>query len=551
MLPAKFRLPTVNQEGYLWNAVRSFYFCLVKCLYLICLLGLLSPQLLRSQEAIPNELIVQWKTEAGMSQNFPGLEKRQALSQTQATELLIFADRSSCEQARRALDNHHLLLALQSNHQIEFRRTPNDSLIDFQDNLDRLNIPRLWDESTGGTTVNGEDIVVAVLDSGFDIEHEDLRDNLWHNAGEIDGDGIDNDENGFIDDINGWSFPRDRPRPEVDVHGTSVIGILGAQGNNEIGVSGINWDIRMMLLQINDVADIIAAYDYVIEQRRRWQESNGAEGAFVVATNASFGLEQTPCSNFPIWAQQYDRLGELGILTAASTANVAWDVEDFGDMPTSCTTDFIIGVANSDTTDALFRSSAWGTTSVDLSAPGEGSVTTTPNNNYGGFGSTSAAAPYVTGTIALLYSQDCPRLQTLARQDPPAAARLVREAILSSTRPIEFLDRLLVTGGMLESWAAWRKLEILCNPEGGPLLEIEAFVPNPARNTTEVWFDTPRRGPYEIRLFDALGREVALYQIEALPPARARLDFPGLTAGIYAVSLWDGEELAWKQLIVQ
>lgn len=523
----------------------------MKCLYFFLLLGLISPHLAFAQEAIPNELIVQWRPDAEANSSWAGLEKRRTLSPSQTIELLVFRDAESCDQARQLLDQDPAVVALQPNALIEFRRTPNDSLFDFQLNLDRLNVPRLWQESTGGTTTNGEEIVVAVLDSGFDVEHEDLQDNLWRNPEEIEGDGIDNDENGFVDDIHGWSFPRNRPRPEVDAHGTSVIGILGARGDNTIGVSGVNWEISMMVLQINDVADIIAAYDYVIEQRRRWQDSNGARGALVVATNASFGLEQTPCNNFPIWAQQYERLGELGILTAASTANVAWDVEDFGDMPTSCTTDFIIGVANADTTDALFRSSAWGTTSVDLAAPGEGSVTTTPNNNYGGFGSTSAAAPYVTGTIALLYSQDCPRLRELTRQNPPEAARMVREAILSSTRPVEFLDRLLVTGGVLDSWGAWRKLEVLCNPEGGPLLSIQAFAPNPARAATEIWFDTPRRGPFEIMIYDALGREARRYQIVALPPAREPLDLSGLATGIYAVSIWDGEELAWKQLIIQ
>ncbi|NJO87455.1 MAG: hypothetical protein HC821_05720 [Lewinella sp.] len=162
------------------------------------------------------------------------------------------------------------------------------------------------------------------------------------------------------------------------------MGILGARGNNAIGIAGTSWATRLMVFRIQEISDIIAAYDYVLEQRRLWQSSGGQAGALVVATNASFGLEGRFCREFPVWGNMYEALGQAGVLSVASAANRAWNVDDFGDMPTTCTSEFLLGVANSDENDLLFRSSAWGPVSIDLAAPGQGSYTTRTNGTYGG-----------------------------------------------------------------------------------------------------------------------------------------------------------------------
>jgi len=197
------------------------------------------------------------------------------------------------------LQHDQRIAAVQYDYRLEWRSAPNDEFFSLQPNLARAGFTRVWEEATGGLTPTGDTIVIAVLDAGFDVTHEDLRPGLWHNPGEIPRDGIDNDGNGFTDDIHGWNFRENRSGFDVDMHGTQVLGILGAQGDNEVGVTGTGWNNRLMIFSVNLVSDIIAAYDYIIDQRRRWQNSGGRDGALVVATNASFGGRRRSLQRIP------------------------------------------------------------------------------------------------------------------------------------------------------------------------------------------------------------------------------------------------------------
>ncbi|MEM6877227.1 MAG: S8 family serine peptidase [Bacteroidota bacterium] len=509
----------------------------------VCLLGKL-----HAQKELVNELIVYWPDAQLVEWSaLEGFEKSRPLSQSLIIDHLIFDTEENCSKAASVLRAQAAVV--QTNYSVNFRREPNDNLYGQQPNLDRLNMPRLWEEFQGGQTSNGRDIVIAILDSGFDTNHEDLRDNLWQNPAEIVNDGIDNDNNGYVDDVIGWNFVGNQPIPTSDSHGTSVVGILGAEGDNGIGVSGMNWQSQLMLFQISTVADIVSAYDYIIAQRQLYNSSQGAEGAFIAATNASFGLEGQSCNNFPLWAMQYDRLGDVGILTAASTANREWDVDDFGDMPTTCPSDFLVSVANSDSTGALFRSSAWGLESIDLAAPGQGSFSTRPNNNYGAFGSTSAAAPYVTGTIALLYGHPCERFQEMISSDPKAAALMVREAILGSVTLVPPLAALVASGGELAPWQAWQRMDLIC--EDRELGEIQIFDigPNPAFGNSFISFDTEGLGPYFVRLYDNVGRMVYETRVTTRPPARVEIPMNGLAVGVYRLGVFDGDRVSWTSLL--
>lgn len=451
------------------------------------------------------------------------------------------------------LSNDRRVARLQFDYNIQFRRTPNDSLYDRQLNLERMNFPSVWDSNTGGQTADGEPIVIAVLDSGFDENHPDLAASIWINQGEIPGDSIDNDNNGFIDDIHGWNFDQNLPSFPNDQHGTQVIGIMGAVGNNEIGISGTSWQSQMMLFKIGDIANIIAAYDYVIAQRQRWQDSNGQEGALIVATNASFGLEGRLCQDFPVWGEMYDLMGAAGILTAASTANRSWDVERSGDMPTSCTSDFIIGVTNLGEDDRLWRSAAWGSTSVDLAATGQGSYTTATSGRYGNFGSTSAAAPYVTGAIALLYSMPCEQLTSLIKEDPPTAARLMRQAILRSVQKKTSLENLVATEGLLDVAAARDYLLELCAASEVTELSISKIYPNPASNHFFLEFSSSDPGPYQLSFINTAGQIVRHIQLDegtALPYSNT-ISTQGLPNGVYILKLSNQKDTVFEKVVIE
>ncbi|MEM6772245.1 MAG: S8 family serine peptidase, partial [Bacteroidota bacterium] len=357
----------------------KFYFLLIQLfLFNVFLTG----------QTTDTELLIRWEGKQRVATGGVVVEK---LVPALNIELVRYPTAAAREKAITELTQAREVWAVERNQLVNFRADPNDpEYAAEQANLLRVGYDKAWDLTPGGRTMDGQEIVVAILDAGFDTRHRDLRDNLWINTADAFGDGIDNDGNGYVDDVHGWDMVNDRFTYPTDAHGTQVIGILGAKGNNGRGVAGTNWDIKMMLLSINSIADIVEAYGYILEQRQRYNLSGGTEGAFVVATNASFGVEGGTCADFPVWGSMYEALGQAGVLTAASTANRSWDVDRFGDMPTDCTTDFIIGVANLGTTDRLHTSSGFGRESIDLAAPGEGSYSTRPNSTYGSFASTSA-----------------------------------------------------------------------------------------------------------------------------------------------------------------
>ncbi|MEM6397097.1 MAG: S8 family serine peptidase [Bacteroidota bacterium] len=378
---------------------------------------------------------------------------------------------------RQAIEAQPEVVAAQFNHFVSLRATPNDVLypqqwqhrnvgqIGGQLNAD-FDTPDAWDLTTGGVTTNGDTIVVCVIDNGIDTDHEDLSPNLWVNRDEIPGNGIDDDQNGYIDDVNGWNARLDNNIIEGGSHGTSVSGIVGAKGNNGIGVAGMNWDVKLMIVR-NDFnaseAVVIESYSYALEQRIAYDESSGQEGAYVVATNASWGIDEGQAEDSPIWCGLYDALGERGILSIGATTNENFNVDIVGDLPTTCPSEFLISVTNLNTNDVKVLGAGFGSTSIDLGAYGEQVFTTTANNNYGNFLGTSAAAPAVTGAVALLYSLPCNSFGQLLESDPQGAARLIRDVVLESTTPNTSLSGITVTGGRLNASNAMQSLNGLCN----------------------------------------------------------------------------------------
>lgn len=521
------------------------------CVLALLLTAFSAPASAQNDDPTDRELLVQWTEKAATSYADPTLAARRWVTNDPPVELLIFTDPTARETAAARLGKS---FAVTPNRVVTFRADPDDpDYVIQRANLERTGFPEAWDLTSGGRTVDGHDIVVAVLDAGFEVNHPDLAGNLWANPDELPGDGIDNDGNGLIDDINGWNFDDGSPLHPRDSHGARVTGVLGARGNNGMGVTGTNWDIKMMLFSVRTIDDIVGAYAYIRDQRRLFNQTDGAEGAFVVATNASFGVEGGTCDDFPAWGAFYEELGREGILTAASTANRRWDVDTFGDMPTDCPSEYLIGVTNVGETNALYRSSAFGAASVDLAAPGEGSYTITLGNQYAPFGSTSAAAPYVTGAIALLYASPCSDLSTNARRDPAAVALQVRQALLTTTNISGSLRGRTVTGGVLNVAAAQDRLAAACGVSAADGFAVIAVRPNPVRGwveltTNAVILSSSRR----VDVYDRYGRCVrtAAGRRLAGSPARLNVDLTGLPAGLYLLRITERGRTAVVKVVV-
>ncbi|MEL6652012.1 MAG: S8 family serine peptidase, partial [Bacteroidota bacterium] len=375
----------------------------------------------------------------------------------------------------------------QFNHYVELRSTiPNDPQYGQQWQYDNtgqgggtpgadIDMDLAWDFTTGGLTASGDTIVVCVIDDGISATHPDIAPNLWINHAEIPNNGIDDDNNGFVDDYRGWDTGSGTDEVyDGGGHGTPVAGIVGAKGDNNEGVAGVNWNVKLMIVQggTGVESEVLEAYSYPLVMRQKYNATNGQEGAFVVSTNASWGVNFGQASSAPLWCAFYDTLGAYGILNAGATANAALDVDVDGDLPTSCPSDYLISVTNMNRNDVKVNQAAWGLTHVDLGAFGEGTWTTAAVG-YGGFGGTSGATPHVAGTIALLYSAPCPALISLAKSNPAAAALLVKQAILDGVDPNTSLNNITVTGGRLNVHNSMLLLLQNCGPCPAPFIQAE------------------------------------------------------------------------------
>lgn len=461
--------------------------------------------------------------------------------------LLRFEDSLVAARTYDHLRFHPALVTVQYNYWVTFRTLPNDPRFPRQPNLSRMRFDAAWTVTTGGALSDGTPIVTAILDDGFDTDHVDLRDNLWLNRGEVPGDGIDNDGNGYVDDLHGWNFVDGLGEYPATEHGTQVAGILGATGNNGTGIAGTNWRAQIMLFAIRTVADIVAAYEYVYDQRLLFDRSGGERGAFVVASNASFGVAGATCADFPLWAEQYERLEELGITTAVSVVNAPRDVDTDGDMPADCPSAALLSVTNIGLDGELHEGAGYGSRTVDLGAMGQGSYGTRPADRYGNFGSTSAAAPYVTGAVSLLYATPCPSLQQLIRSAPGRAAARIRTGLLATVRPNPTLSGRTVSGGTLDVAAAqaWLLENCLEQPQA---LAVTVVYPQPATDRVTVLTNQLQLSSgVTLALYDLLGRRQPTPPYQLLfdgGAAGLTVNLGGLTAGTYIIQLRDETGLA-------
>jgi subtilisin family serine protease len=296
-----------------------------------------------------------------------------------------------------------------------------------------IDAPAAWDITTGARSV-----VVAVIDSGLAVTHPDLAANIWTNPREIPGDGLDNDGNGFVDDVHGWDFANDDADPaDDDGHGTHVAGTIGAVGDNAIGVTGVNWRVSLMGLKFLDAngngftSDAVAAVTYATRMRRDF-------GVNVVAINASWGGG----SRSKVLADAIAAGGRAGILFVTAAGNASSNNDRTPTYPANSADDAVITVAATNRSNRLAAFSNFGATSVDLAAPGVAIRSTVPGG-YASFSGTSMAVPFVTGTVALL-----------AAANPRATAADIRRAILSTTKPVAALAGKVATGGLLNAAAA-------------------------------------------------------------------------------------------------
>lgn len=498
---------------------------------------------------IPGEILVQiddaiWLTEIVdhlqiVNSKFTGLRVSKVVSAPVNIWLLAFDENaiSHDELLTAAYTNKHVLIA-QNNHYVQERATtPNDPSFGNQwhhvnTNDKDIDSDLAWDVTTGGTTINGDEIVVCVLEGGgSDWAHPDLVANHWVNTAETPNNSIDDDGNGYVDDYDGWNSGNNTDNIATGSHGTQVTGMIGAVGNNNNNVVGANWDVKIMQVDMSGTlseANVIAAYTYPYVMRQMYNNSGGTEGAFVVATNASWGIDNADPNSYPLWCDFYNTLGTEGILNCGATANNNVNIDAVGDMPTACSSPYMISVTATNNNDVR-TFSGYGQTTIDLGAPGAAVFTTSNGGGNGSTSGTSFASPLTAGVIALLYSVPCQDLADLALSDPQAAADQVRTALLDGVDPVSNLTTETVTGGRLNANNSVILIQTGC---GIPVCNM-----NLVSSTVDPNCPTDCDG--EITITPTGGSGTFTFDIGSGPQASGT--FTGLCDGSYSITVDDGD----------
>ncbi|MCP4964789.1 MAG: S8 family serine peptidase [bacterium] len=250
-----------------------------------------------------------------------------------------------------------------------------------------IDAPESWHRTRGAG------VVVAVIDSGTDITHPDLADNIWRNPREVCGNGTDDDANGYIDDCVGWDFANGDASVDDHVgHGTHIAGIIAAEADNGIGVAGVAYEANVMVLKIGDGTPALSAAIEAIA----YAVYNGAR-----VINASWAVDDPAAA--PYLETALTAAADAGVLVVTGAGNEPVDIDASPIYPASSSLSNVIVVGASTPTDDPASWSGYGQQTVDLFAPGEYIISTVPGG-YGVYSGTSMAAPMVSGAAALLWA---------------------------------------------------------------------------------------------------------------------------------------------------
>lgn len=347
--------------------------------------------------------------------------------------------------------------------------------------LDLIGAKKLWDFD-----IDCSDVTVGVMDSGIQTNHEDLIDNIWVNTGEIADDGIDNDGNGYIDDIYGWNCGDSNGDVSyVSNHGVHVAGIVSAVTDNSKGVASVARNAKIASIKIFNSSGK-STLSYIIEG------INYAKKNDINIINCSFGGAGWGSTSVSIVKSAIEAVPDIFFVIAAgniATSTPQPDNDQTAVYPSQLTKDLdnVISVANTTSSDELSSTSHYGATSVDIAAPGTVIYSTIPTSSYGTMSGTSMATPMVASAVAVMRAVN-----------PNISAKEIKETLCSSSDKLSALTGKVISGGRLNAYNAVKAIMPTATPTATPTVKPTATpttVPAPTATPTVKPTATPTTVP--------------------------------------------------------
>ena len=393
---------------------------------------------------LPNQLIIRFKPSSEIYSYHSNIHLQydsQLIERIEVLDMQVWQinDETKLFETMQLVSQRSDVIFVEPNYSVIANEIPDDALFNQLWGLNNLgqsggaidsdiDAVEAWNTTTGSG-----DVVVAVIDSGIDYNHPDLNANMWVNDYEIPNNGIDDDNNGYVDDIYGYDFANDDGDPFDDSnHGTHVAGTIGAVGNNGIGVVGVSHQVSLMGIKFlgadgfGSTSDAAEGIIYAVDNGATILNNSWGGGGFSETLRAAI---------------EYAHQNDVLFLAAAGNSGTNNDISP--SYPSSYEVDNIISVAATNHNDQLAGFSQYGSQSVDLGAPGVDILSSVPGNGYASFNGTSMATPHVSGVAALLKAH-APNLSNLE----------IKQILFDSIDPLPSLQSKTVTGGRLNSHEA-------------------------------------------------------------------------------------------------
>ncbi|HEX5625578.1 MAG TPA: S8 family serine peptidase [Saprospiraceae bacterium] len=479
------------------------------------------------------------------------IKRIEPLNRNQSILSIEFNSRFTVLEEQQWLENHSCVLSFQKVYPLSSRGcNPNDSAYLAQYNMELMKFDEVWCYSTSGISTLGDTLVVGAIDNGFSYWLDDLLPNVFINRNEIPDNQIDDDGNGYLDDYYGLNAKAasEGDQHQSDRHGTQVVSVLAAKGNNRLGITGTNQNIKVLLCSASFSDELVKCYHYFVDMKRDYLNSGGAKGAFIVSSNLSAGFEAFP-PDLPLVCESYDSLGNVGILSAVATINENEDIAIVGDIPGLCPSLFMIAVTNTDRQDQKVTDAGFNAEHVDLGACGEGIPMLDQFGRVQEESGCSFSSPHLAGAISILY-QFCTKLTELNKTNPPASALVLREILLQCGDPLTTLEGITSSGKRLNMLKALTCLNQYCQDSinGGGL----SVKNNLGNGPLEISFTPETFGDYKLLIFNNLGQIVTKKSIRYAPDMLTQhiIEINDWSPGIYYIFI-EGSGQKWTKRLIK